>query len=223
MKRRTCRVCSCLNLGKKEEEMTERIVSNLIDSNVFVVGDEKRCVIIDAGAELAKVKTVVGNRNVLAVLLTHGHYDHCYYVLDYLKEFGCKAYASEYAKEYLQNPDYNYSEGHFKILNFDDFVFLKENGKLKFDCLEFEYFTLGGHSKSDMCYKTGDEIFVGDVLLGRDMGRIDLYGGDKNQMKSSLQFLLDQNYHTMHAGHGEDVKKSAEDKVAKLWIKFLNR
>ncbi|MGN1200917.1 MAG: MBL fold metallo-hydrolase [Candidatus Caccovivens sp.] len=203
--------------------MTQRVVSELIESNVFVVGDEKNCVVIDAGARLEKVKQVIGNRKVLGVFLTHGHYDHCYYVLDYLKEFDCLVYASKFIKEYLQNSTYNYSEGKFVVDSFENFVFLEGNGRLKLGDIEIKYNTLGGHSKSDMCYQIGEDIFVGDVLLGRDMGRIDLYGGDKNIMKTSLEFLSTLDYKIMHCGHGADVEKSLQDKVAKLWIKFLSR
>ena len=203
--------------------MVERVVSKLIESNVFVVGDENSCVIVDAGAEVKAVKEAVAGRKVLAVLLTHGHYDHCFYVLDYVKEFGCKVYGSKLLKEYLQNPDYNYSEGQLKIEDFSDFIFLKGHGKLTFGTIEVDYTQLGGHSKSDMCFQIGDDIFVGDVLIGREMGRLDLYGGDKCAMKKSLEELSNKNYLIMNSGHGEANTKQMQDKVAGLWIRFLNR
>ena len=55
------------------------------------------------------------------------------------------------------------------------------------------------------------------------MGRIDLYGGSKLKMIESLEYLLNKNYTVMHSGHGVDNEKIAQDKVAKLWIKFLSR
>ncbi len=203
--------------------MTERVVSQLIDSNVFVVGDDKECFIVDAGAEVERVKLAVAGRKVLAVLLTHGHYDHTFYALEYAKAFGCKIYASEKAKKYLENADWNYSEGKFKIENFEDFVFLGERGELRLGGFVVSYRLLGGHSEGDMLYKFKDEIFVGDVLLGRDMGRLDLYGGNKNKMEESLNLLVSENYAVMHCGHGEDFPKATQDKVARVWLKFLSR
>ena len=203
--------------------MTERIVSEIIESNVFVVSNEKGCIIFDAGASLGKVKDIIGNKKVEAVFLTHGHYDHCYFLNDYLKEFGCNVFCSEFAKEYLENSDFNYSEGKFKIYDFSKFKFLKGNGKVRVGDFDVEFKQLGGHSKSDMLYRVGDEIFVGDVLIGRDMGRIDLYGGSKERMKESLQTLLKEDYVVMHSGHGKDNDKQTQDKVCNLWIKFLNR
>ena len=203
--------------------MTEKIVSNLIDSNVFVVSKNDKCLIFDAGACVQAVKDVVANRKVLAVFLTHGHYDHAYHALDYSNEFDCKIYCSEHAKEYLENPNINYSEGEFKVVEFENFEFLSGEGCLILGDFSIKFKQLGGHSKSDMCFKVDDEIFVGDVLIGRDMGRIDLYGGDKQEMLKSLKSLLETNYKIMHSGHGSDNEKSEQDKVINLWQRFLNR
>lgn len=203
--------------------MIERIESNIISSNVFIVSHENNCIIIDAGVEPDVIEKAVGSKKVVGLFLTHGHYDHCYYIEKYQKLFNCKIYCAKEAEEYLQNSAYNYSEGKFKVEDFSNFVFLSENGKIKLDGFEIEYYHLGGHSKSDMCYFVDGDIFVGDVLIGRDMGRIDLYGGNKLNMKESLEYLLKKEYSVMHSGHGVDNEKLVQDKVIKLWTKFLGR
>ena len=203
--------------------MIERIESKLIDSNVFVITHENSCIIVDAGVDDKTIKAKVGGKKVEAIFLTHGHYDHCYYAEKYQKMFCCKIYASEKIKEYLINPDYNYSEGKLKITDFSNFVFLGDSGKVNLGSFEVKYKQLGGHSKSDMCYFVDENIFVGDLLIGRDMGRVDLYGGDKKMMKSSLEFFVNSDYVVMHSGHGQDNSKETQDRVAKLWIKFLSR
>lgn len=203
--------------------MTERIVSKFIDSNVFVFSKEDLCVIVDAGADVESVAKAVGNKKVCGIFLTHGHYDHSFYALDMAKKFGCKIYASKFAKEYLQDSEKNYSEGHFSVSDFSNFIFLQGEGIQDFGKIRVKYFQLGGHSKSDMAFVIDDEIFVGDVLIGRDMGRIDLYGGDKKEMKESLQRLVDEKYSVMHCGHGNDFDKQTQDRVARLWVKFLSR
>ncbi len=203
--------------------MFERIESDLISSNVFVASDGDFCFIVDAGAKVEEVEKTIAGRKVEAVLLTHGHYDHCARVLDYVKKFGCKVYASESIKEYLQNGDYNYSEGKFVLNDFSQFVFFSGNGEINLPHFKIKYFALGGHSKSDVMYDWQGDIFVGDVLIGRDMGRIDLYGGNKVEMMKSLGFLVDYDYVMMHSGHGKDNDKKTQDKVASLWLRFLDR
>lgn len=47
-----------------------------VDNNVWIVGDDAECVIIDPAHDPAAVVAAVRGRRVVAVLLTHGHDDH---------------------------------------------------------------------------------------------------------------------------------------------------
>ncbi len=204
--------------------MVEKIVSDLISSNVFVVSDGDFCFIVDAAAKVDDVKKKVAGRKVEAILLTHGHYDHCARVEDYVKAFGAKVFASNEIEDYLKNGEYNYSEGKFFLSDLSNFEFFEgSEGVLKLPHFQIKYKQLGGHSKSDMMYDFNGDLFVGDVLIGRDMGRTDLYGGSREEMSKSLSVLGGYDYHTMHSGHGEDFDKKTQDKVASLWLKYLNR
>ncbi|MGY2746354.1 MBL fold metallo-hydrolase [Arthrobacter sp. UYCu723] len=47
-----------------------------VDNNVWIVGDDQECLIIDPAHDPAAVKAAVAGRKVTAILLTHGHDDH---------------------------------------------------------------------------------------------------------------------------------------------------
>ena len=47
-----------------------------VENNVWVVGDDTECVIIDAPHDLAPILDLVGDRTVRAVLCSHAHDDH---------------------------------------------------------------------------------------------------------------------------------------------------
>jgi glyoxylase-like metal-dependent hydrolase (beta-lactamase superfamily II) len=47
-----------------------------VDNNVWVVGDDDSCVVIDAPHSVPEILQVVAGRAVTAILLTHGHDDH---------------------------------------------------------------------------------------------------------------------------------------------------
>ncbi|HEX3731514.1 MAG TPA: MBL fold metallo-hydrolase [Mycobacteriales bacterium] len=47
-----------------------------LENNVWVIGDDVECVVIDAPHAVQPVLDTVGNRRVQAVLCTHGHSDH---------------------------------------------------------------------------------------------------------------------------------------------------
>lgn len=47
-----------------------------VDNNVWVIGDDTECVVIDAPHDVAAIRRVVGDRRVVAILATHAHDDH---------------------------------------------------------------------------------------------------------------------------------------------------
>lgn len=47
-----------------------------VENNVWIVGDDDEVVVIDAAHDAAAILAAVGKRDVLAVVLTHGHNDH---------------------------------------------------------------------------------------------------------------------------------------------------
>lgn len=47
-----------------------------VDNNVWVIGDDAECIIIDPAHDPAAVAAAVAGRKVTAILLTHGHDDH---------------------------------------------------------------------------------------------------------------------------------------------------
>lgn len=202
-----------------------RLVGDIYDSNVFVENIVKNIFIIDAGANFDKINDVT--ENVRAIFLTHGHFDHAYFVEDYAKKLNVKIYASEKIREYLEEPKKNYSTDFncdlLKITDFSNFVFLQGDGEVKIDAVVIKYFQMGGHSKSDMCFLIGEDLFVGDLIIGRGIGRMDLYGGSKQEMIKSLKKLATLNYKTMHCGHGEDLSKEMADKVISTYLRFLSR
>src|SRR5690606_31591367 len=47
-----------------------------VDNNVWVLGDDRECVVIDAPHDVDAILEVVDGRTVTAILLTHAHDDH---------------------------------------------------------------------------------------------------------------------------------------------------
>ena len=50
-----------------------------VDNNVWVVGDEDECIVIDAPHDIPAILDVVAGRRVQAIVCTHGHDDHVRY------------------------------------------------------------------------------------------------------------------------------------------------
>src|SRR5690606_24041752 len=62
------------------------------DNNVWVLGDDTQCVVFDAPHDAAAIAEVVGDREVLAILCTHGHDDHVRVLPELKAATGAPAY-----------------------------------------------------------------------------------------------------------------------------------
>jgi len=47
-----------------------------VENNVWVVGNDDECIVIDAPHSVAGIREVIGDRRVLAIVCTHAHDDH---------------------------------------------------------------------------------------------------------------------------------------------------
>ena len=47
-----------------------------VDNNIWIVGDDTECLVIDAAHEAAPIVEGVAGRRVVAIVCTHGHNDH---------------------------------------------------------------------------------------------------------------------------------------------------
>ncbi|MBO0812766.1 MAG: MBL fold metallo-hydrolase [Microlunatus sp.] len=47
-----------------------------VENNIWVVGDDAECVVIDAPHDISEILDVIDGRRVIAILCTHGHDDH---------------------------------------------------------------------------------------------------------------------------------------------------
>ncbi|MBB5114128.1 glyoxylase-like metal-dependent hydrolase (beta-lactamase superfamily II) [Micromonospora echinospora] len=47
-----------------------------VDNNVWVIGDDAECVVLDAPHDVAAIRELIGDRWVVAIVATHAHDDH---------------------------------------------------------------------------------------------------------------------------------------------------
>ena len=200
----------------------EKIVSKILDSNTFVVSKGDSAIIVDCGVEIEELKKATKDKKVVAILLTHGHFDHAYYANEYAKEFGCKVYANINAKVSLADPKLNYGET-FKIEDFDSFVWVGGDGELLFDNFAVKYFYCSGHSNCLNVYLIENALFSGDCIFARGIGRCDLFTSNKEDMLVSLEKLALIDFDTCFCGHYEDSSYDNLMRNINIHIKYLKR
>lgn len=188
----------------------EKITATLLSANNYVVGDDKNCLIIEASADLEKIKQIVAKRNVLGIFLTHGHWDHALNIDKIQKEFGCKVYLNKNAVSKLKNEKRTfYGDVLIKSnLTEKQMHFVEDGEIITFEGLQVEIIYTPGHTNCSVCYKvldkTDEVLFTGDTLFCDGFGRCDLPTGSEEDMMKSLQklFMLEENL-KIFPGHGE--------------------
>ena len=200
-----------------------KIVSNLLDSNVYVLEKDGEIILVDCGVEFESVEQVISGKKVLAVLLTHGHNDHCKYCNDYAERLGVKIYANEKIKSTMTDKEAIYSDDGSTINEFSNFVFLSEDCSLKIGEFIIYCYPCSGHCQCCECYLIDGNLFAGDVLFERSIGRIDLKTSNKEEMLSSLNKLEKLDFKTVYSGHGDSTSYEQQMKNIKAYKRFLTR
>jgi glyoxylase-like metal-dependent hydrolase (beta-lactamase superfamily II) len=202
--------------------------SAVTDTNCWVVaaGSGEQCVVIDPGIGVTGQldEIIVEHRlHPVAVLLTHGHFDHTFSVLPVCQARGVPAYIHPADRGQLADPwsGVGLPAGTplFGALTFaepDDVRELAPRDKISLAGLDFAVTHSPGHSAGSVVFGlTGTEdavVFSGDVLFAGSIGRTDLPGGSMQEMEESLRtVMLPMDDATIvHPGHGPSTTIARE-------------
>ena len=181
----------------------QKLTLGLYQTNIYILSNDTEAVVIDPGYEPDTILDALEGKELKAILLTHGHFDHVGAVKELVAETGCKVYI--HAADLSLPPmitagqlyyTHTYAEG--------DTVCPIEGAAL-------HVLHTPGHTPGSVCLLLGDQMFSGDTLFEGSCGRMDLPGGDQLQMHQSLNRLvsLQADYH-IHPGHGGSTTLAAE-------------
>ena len=193
----------------------DHFVVGPVQTNCYFVTNikTKEMIIIDPGAcadQLAKKVDESGAKPV-AILLTHGHFDHATDAKPLADRYGIKIYIHEADKATLDDPQLNvsYMMGQSKTFYAD--VFLKDKQELDIAGFHIVVLHTPGHTPGSVCLQSGDVLYTGDTLFRMSRGRTDFPGGSDAQMLESFRKLkaLDGDFRVL-PGHNEESTLSFE-------------
>ena len=126
----------------------EHIAVGYLKCNCYILEIANNVIVIDPGDEVEKIISLIGQRNVVGIIITHHHKDH---------DGGVDALASKYHTPVYDR--YNLTEGKNTIANFVFDVIYTPGHKEDLLTLYF---------KKDKC------MFCGEFIFKDSIGRCDL-------------------------------------------------
>lgn len=188
-------------------------------NSYIITAENMDGVLIDApyGGEYIVKQVREKNINLKKILLTHGHCDHIASAAYIAHETGAEIYIHSADRDKLKSSKGNLTE-YFSLPPVDTVekaVTVGDGDVITLDELEFEVLSTPGHTSGSVCYILGDNMFCGDTLFKRSMGRTDMFDGNESEMLETLAMLYEFDTDTdykLFSGHGENSLMSEERK-----------
>jgi len=176
---------------------------------VLVCDRTRECAVVDVGFEpeaaIRWVRDQEGPLVVRHLLNTHAHYDHA---------CGMRAVQEALGGEYRLHPGDRPLLDHLSeqggVFGFppacapDEVHDLADGQILALGDESIEVIHTPGHSPGGVCFRHGDDLWVGDTLFAGSIGRTDLPGGSLEDLERSIRtrlFPLGDRVR-VHPGHG---------------------
>ena len=223
-----------------------------LKQNTHIITINDKCIIVDAGASLEDVISVVGEKSVEAILITHAHFDHISNIDAYEIAFGCPIYMNEHSKKFLHDPVLNVSKFfvHEIIFDAENIHYIKGKETLHIVDIDIQAIYTPGHSEDSMCYLCIDKtiednseqimemlnnkqdisdveqhrvLFTGDTCFARAVGRTDLSTGNPKRLIVSLNHLLKLDFTTAYTGHMRHTTKVGQQENIPTWIEYIKK
>ncbi|MBD3800410.1 MAG: MBL fold metallo-hydrolase [Campylobacterales bacterium] len=185
-------------------------------TNCYIVTENGSDIIIDPG--VGAVEWVKANvTNPVAILNTHGHFDH--------------VWSNQELKEYFDIPLYT-PKGDVMLLqksgwmpdlppSYPD-VEVEGDQTFEIGSIEVTFRHFPGHCPGCSMIEIGDAVFSGDFIFQNSIGRVDFPYSSPAEMKKSLKKFLQIDYDKkVYPGHGGATTIKAEQRNIPYWLKAI--
>ena len=196
-------------------EQTEvlRYIVGPVCTNCYLLVNHKtgELLVVDSGdqAQLIEKQIEKTGAKPVAILLTHGHFDHAGAAEELADKYQISIYAHEAERETLEDPGLNLCGmiGEHKVYHAD--IFVKDEEVLNLAGFSIRVFFTPGHTIGGCCYYIADEkiLFSGDTLFQESVGRTDFPRGSASDLIRAIrEKLMPLPYDvSVYTGHDEST------------------
>ena len=170
-----------------------------VENNIWVIGDDTDCIVIDAPHSVDDILAVVDGRNVKAILCTHAHDDHVRVAPELRERTGAPVllHPDDRPLWELTHPDYLWDAD------------LADGQSLTIGGASVSVLHTPGHAPGAVCLYVHDLgcVFTGDTLFQGGPGATGRSFSDADEIVESIRrqlFALPDDT-VVHTGHGDDT------------------
>ena len=187
-----------------------------IGTNCYVVRADsyaREAVVVDPSGDAGDLELVLGRLGArcVAILLTHGHWDHLVGVADLAGASKAPVYMAEGERSLLEDPN-RFTPSGMTLRPHTPDVLLQGGETIAIAGLSFDVLSVPGHSPAHLAYHAEGTLFSGDVLFAGSVGRTDFPGGDWDVLIGSIRALMDRlpSDTVVYPGHGPSTTLGEE-------------
>jgi hydroxyacylglutathione hydrolase len=194
----------------------ERYELGSIATNCYVVRASDAAsdaVVIDPGGDADELERELHRLGAspVAILITHGHWDHLGGVADLAEATGVPVYMAADERIALERIT-DFAPAELQLRPYNPDVLLEGDEELELAGITFQTVRVPGHSPAHLAYYADGCLFSGDVLFAGSVGRTDLPFGDWETLIASIRLLAERfpPETTVYSGHGPETTLRAE-------------
>lgn len=185
-------------------------------TNCYIVTIENKDFIIDPG--INATEWVLSNvTNPVAILNTHGHYDHIWSNAALQQKLNTPLYTPKEDAFMLQKCPLGQTPPPSK-----PDVLVDGDEKITIEGIEINYRHFPGHTPGNSIIEIEDVWFSGDFLFQQSIGRWDFPFSSKESMIKSLEkaMKIEENF-TLYPGHGMSTTLKQEQRGMPMWLEYV--
>jgi len=185
-------------------------------TNCYIITVDGKDFIIDPGVDA--VSWVCDNvTNPVAILNTHGHFDHVWSNQELSEKLNLPIYCPK--DDCFMLSDDPFSQGTPK----SDATFeIKPDEKVMIEDVQIIFHYFAGHTPGCSAIEIDNKLFSGDFIFQGSIGRVDFpYSKPEDMVKSIHKVLSWQKDIEIFPGHGSSTTLKNEENSLKNWLNYL--
>ncbi|WP_280390890.1 MBL fold metallo-hydrolase [Nocardia brasiliensis] len=182
-----------------------------VDNNVWLIGDDRDVLVVDAAHDANAIAAAVGTRNVVAILCTHGHNDHVTVAPELSARLDAPIllHPGDDPLWRMTHPDVDYRS-------------LADTPRITVADIDIDILHTPGHSPGSVSLHVpaATALFTGDTLFSGGPGATGRSYSDFDTIIDSIRdrLLTLPEKTTVHTGHGDSTTIGTEKPALADWI-----